>query len=162
MEGESGSLVVVVFRGVSALSLDDKGRVVIPARYRAFVAGPCQRHLVVTIDTQEPCLLVYPVDAWNEIQGQIESLPSFHPLARRIQRLLIGHATDVEVDGNGRMLVPPFLRSYAGLAHKVVFLGQGKKFELWDEERWNARRATYMDDVNEKDAVPEALQLLSL
>jgi len=155
-------LVVVVFRGVSSLSLDDKGRVIIPARYRALVAGQCQGHLVATIDTEEPCLLVYPVDAWNEIQNQIESLPSFHPLARRIQRLLIGHATDLEVDTSGRVLVPTFLRSYAGLSRKVIFLGQGKKFELWDEERWSKRRAAYIDDVKDTDAVPETLQQLSL
>ncbi len=88
-------------------------------------------NLVATIDTDEPCLLIYPLDEWTIIQQKIEALPSFHPMTRRIQRLLIGHATDLELDANGRIVVPPLLRDYAGLQKQSILLGQGKKFELW-------------------------------
>ncbi|OQX37980.1 MAG: cell division/cell wall cluster transcriptional repressor MraZ [Oceanospirillales bacterium LUC14_002_19_P2] len=151
-----------MFRGVNAINMDAKGRLAIPTRYRSVLSMPCEGHLVATIDTEERCLLIYPVDEWEIIQAKIESLPSFHPLSRRIQRLLIGHATDLEMDGSGRILVPPLLRDYAGLGKKTVLLGQGKKFELWDEVCWNERRDAYLQETGGADLVPEELQTLSL
>ena len=149
------------FRGVSNLSLDAKGRIVLPARYRERLAEICASQLVVTIDTDQPCLLIYPLPEWEEIETKIESLPSFNPTTRRIQRLLIGHATEVEVDGNGRMLLSNPLREYAQLGKKVVLIGQGKKFELWDEEVWGQRIQIWLDDDAE-DEMPAALAEISL
>ena len=149
------------FRGVSNLSLDAKGRIVLPARYRERLAEICDSQLVVTIDTDQPCLLIYPLPDWEDIEAKIESLPSFNPTTRRIQRLLIGHATEVEVDGNGRMLLSNPLREYAQLGKKVVLIGQGKKFELWDEELWGQRMQSWLDDDVE-DEMPAALAELSL
>ncbi|WP_281648603.1 division/cell wall cluster transcriptional repressor MraZ [Parendozoicomonas sp. Alg238-R29] len=151
-----------MFRGVNALNMDAKGRLAVPTRYRSVLSECCSGHLVATIDTEEKCLLIYPVDEWDAIQAKIEALPSFHPATRRIQRLLIGHATDLEMDGNGRVLIPPLLREYAGLQKKTVLLGQGKKFELWDEECWNERRDAYLRESGEDDATPDELQTLSL
>lgn len=151
-----------MFRGVNAINLDAKGRLAIPTRYRQGLRERCAGNLVATIDTDEPCLLIYPVDEWDAIQKKIEALPSFHPMTRRIQRLLIGHATDLELDGNGRILVPPLLRDYAGLGKKCILLGQGKKFELWDEDCWNQRRDDYLQEANSTDEVPVELQSLSL
>ena len=151
-----------MFRGVNALNMDAKGRLAVPTRYRSVLSERCAGRLVATIDTEETCLLIYPVDEWDLIQAKIEALPSFHPMTRRIQRLLIGHATDLEMDGNGRILIPPLLREYAGLTKKTVLLGQGKKFELWDEQCWHERRDAYLKEAGDGEATPEELQTLSL
>ena len=133
----------------------------LPARYRERLLEICQSQLVVTIDTDQPCLLIYPLPEWEAIEEKIEALPSFNPTTRRIQRLLIGHATEVEVDANGRMLLSTPLREYARLGKKVVLIGQGKKFELWDEALWNERMETWLGD-NGGDEMPGALAELTL
>ncbi len=149
------------FRGVSNLSLDAKGRIVLPARYRERLAEFCQGQLVVTIDTDQPCLLIYPLPEWELIEEKIEALPSFNSTTRRIQRLLIGHATEVEVNAAGRMLLSNPLRDYAHLDKKVVLIGQGKKFELWDEALWNERMESWLEDAG-SDEMPAALAELTL
>lgn len=151
-----------MFRGVNQINLDAKGRMAIPARYREKIAGCCAGQLVATIDTEERCLLLYPLEEWEEIQAKIESLPSFNPAVRRVQRLLIGHATDLEMDGNGRLLLPAPLRDYAELDKKIVLLGQGQKFEIWSESRWLATREEYLQEVEGGMDMPEELQNLSL
>jgi MraZ protein len=141
--------------------LDAKGRIVLPARYRERLAEICQSQLVVTIDTDQPCLLIYPLPEWESIEEKIEALPSFNPTTRRIQRLLIGHATEVEVNASGRLLLSNPLREYARLGSKVVLIGQGKKFELWDEALWNERMETWLDGNNDAE-MPGALAELTL
>ncbi len=150
-----------MFRGVNQINLDAKGRMAIPARYRDKIAACCDGQLVATIDTEERCLLLYPLEEWEAIQEKIEALPSFNPAARRIQRLLIGHATDIDMDGNGRLLLPAPLRDYAELDKKLVLLGQGQKFEIWSESRWLSTREEYLQDVDSGE-LPEDLQNLSL
>jgi MraZ protein len=152
---------VLKFRGVSNLSLDAKGRIVLPARYRERLSEICNSQLVITIDTDQPCLLIYPLTEWELIEEKIEALPSFNPTTRRIQRLLIGHATDVEVDGNGRTLLSNPLREYARLGRKVVLIGQGKKFELWDEALWAQRMEEWLGDKADAE-MPDALAELTL
>jgi len=134
----------------------------VPSRYRSVLGEWCESQLVATIDTEEKCLLIYPLPEWEGIQAKIEALPSFNAAARRIQRLLIGHATDIDIDGNGRVLIPPPLRDYAGLGKKLILLGQGNKFELWDELVWNARRDQYIAEESDTGALPEDLMQLSL
>ena len=143
------------------MSLDAKGRIVLPARYRERLAEICNSQLIVTIDTDQPCLLIYPLNEWELIEEKIEALPSFNPTTRRIQRLLIGHATDVEVDGNGRTLLSTPLREYAKLGRKVVLIGQGKKFELWDENLWTQHMEEWLGDKDDAE-MPEALAELTL
>ena len=149
------------FRGVSNLNLDAKGRIVLPARYRERLLEICQSQLVVTIDTDQPCLLIYPLPEWESIEEKIEALPSFNPTTRRIQRLLIGHATEIEVDANGRMLLSNPLRDYARLGKKVVLIGQGKKFELWDEALWSQRMESWLSETSDAE-MPGALAELTL
>ncbi|MBN3563419.1 MULTISPECIES: division/cell wall cluster transcriptional repressor MraZ [Aliamphritea] len=151
-----------MFRGVNPINLDAKGRMAIPARYREAISGFCAGQLVATIDTEDRCLLLYPLSEWEEIQEKIESLPSFNKQARRIQRLLIGHATDLEMDGNGRLLLPAPLRDYAELEKKIILLGQGNKFEIWSEDRWNSTRDDYLNDDDGSMELPDDLQNLSL
>lgn len=152
----------ISLRGVHALTMDAKGRLAIPARYRALLEDWCESQLVVTIDTEETCLLVYPLQEWEQIQAKIEALPSFNNAARRIQRLLIGHATDIDIDANGRILLSGPLRDYAQLGKKLVLLGQGNKFELWDEQVWNDRRDAYVEEQSDLSALPEDVMQLSL
>ena len=152
---------MVKFRGVSNLSLDAKGRIVLPARYRERLPEICHNQLIVTIDTDQPCLLIYPLPEWELIEEKIEALPSFNPTTRRIQRLLIGHATEVEVDGSGRMLLSNPLREYAKLGKKVVLIGQGKKFELWDEQVWSERMEDWLGESSSSE-MPDALSELTL
>ncbi len=149
------------FRGVSNLSLDAKGRIVLPARYRERLIEICNGQLVVTIDTDQPCLLIYPLNEWERIEEKIEALPSFNPTTRRIQRLLIGHATDVEIDSNGRTLLSNPLRDYAQLGRKVVLIGQGQKFELWDAALWDTRMEEWLGFKGDAE-MPEALADLTL
>ncbi|MEK6736228.1 MAG: division/cell wall cluster transcriptional repressor MraZ [Pseudomonadota bacterium] len=125
-----------MFRGVTQLSLDVKGRLAIPARYRSGLMSFCVGRLIVTADPSK-CLLVYPQPAWEPIEQKLNSLSSFNPKTRSLQRLLVGNASDVEMDGAGRILVSPPLRQFAGLSKEVVLVGQGAKFELWDEAQWN-------------------------
>ncbi|MDH5479393.1 MAG: division/cell wall cluster transcriptional repressor MraZ [Nitrosomonas sp.] len=125
-----------MFRGVTQLSLDAKGRLAIPARYRSVLMSSCEGHLIVTADPSK-CLLVYPQPEWEPIEKQINGLSSFDPRMRRLQRLLVGSASDVDMDNAGRILVTPALRKFAGLSKEVVLVGQGAKFELWDEAQWD-------------------------
>lgn len=151
-----------MFRGVNKINLDAKGRMALPARYRDQIADCCENQLVVTIDTETRCLLLYPLPEWETIEKKIESLPSFNPAARRIQRLLIGHATDLELDASGRFLLPQPLREYAQMDKKLVLLGQGRKFEIWSEDQWLDARDQYLAETDESNALPDDLQTLSL
>lgn len=152
----------VMFRGLNTVNLDAKGRLAVPMKYRQLLVDLCAGRLVATIDTEERCLLIYPVDEWEIIQTKIEALPSFNPSARRIQRLLIGHATDIELDANGRILLSQPLREYAQLEKETILLGQGKKLELWSKDLWNSRREDYIAEVNSLEALPDELLNLSL
>ena len=129
-----------MFRGVTELSLDVKGRFAIPARQRDAIVATSGARLVLTADPAR-CLLLYPLDAWEPIQARLMSLSSFDDRIRALQRLLVGHADDVEIDAAGRILVPPALRRYASLDKRVVLVGQGRKFELWNDAAWAARTA---------------------
>ncbi len=127
-----------MFRGVTSLNLDTKGRMAMPAKYRDRLQDLCGGQLVITVDRDDRCLLVYPLPEWEEIERKLAKLPSLNKQTRRLQRLLIGHATECELDSAGRILLPPKLREYAGLDKQVMLLGQVNKFELWDEQAWSA------------------------
>ena len=151
-----------MFRGVNALQLDSKGRLAIPTRYREMLAQHCNGRMVLTID-RDHCLLLYPLPDWEEIERKLVKLPSFNKQARRLQRLLIGHATECELDGSGRILLPPPLREFAGLNKSVVMIGQGNKFEIWSEEAWNEHRANWLSESGEEPGdLPAGLDSLSL
>lgn len=151
-----------MFRGVNGINIDAKGRIVVPTRYRERLEES-RGCIVLTIDTEEKCLLLYPLTAWEDIENKLSQLPSFNPAARRIQRLLIGHATEVELDGHGRILLPPLLREYAGLTKRAMLVGQGKKIELWDEAHWQERRDTWLSEESDSNlSLPDEVKKLSL
>jgi len=129
-----------MFRGENKVTLDAKGRLAMPTRYRGGIVEDAAGQMVVTIDHAERCLLIYALPDWEEIERKLSKLPALDPMARSLQRLMIGHASDVELDSAGRVLIPPNLREYAGLTRDVVLSGQGTRFELWDEALWAAQR----------------------
>ena len=146
----------MLFRGLTSINLDAKGRMAIPSRYRGIIDDHCQGKMVVTIEaTDGECLVIYPLNEYEEIQRKVEALPSYSALSKRLKGLFIGHATDVELDSSGRILVQPTLRSYVGLEKKVVLVGQGKKFELWDEDAWNSKRESWLNQDSAAEEIPE-------
>ena len=152
-----------MFRGINTITIDTKGRLAIPTRYRSALSGEEKVPLVVTIDTEETCLLLYTAVEWQIIENNLQKLPSFNAAARRIQRLLIGHATDVELDGNGRVLLPTVLRNYAQLEKDVVMIGQGNKFEVWSQMLWETKREQWLAaEASKSDSLPDEMKTFSL
>ena len=125
-----------MFRGITNASLDERGRFAMPARYRDTFRERAGGRLVVTSDLIDPCLLVYMEPDYLEVERQLQELSSTRPSVRYWLRQMIGHATEVELDGNGRVLIPQELRDQAQLEKKVVVVGQGRKLELWSDEGW--------------------------
>ena len=146
-----------MFQGSHAINIDAKGRIAIPAKYRDALLSDSAGKMVMTAHTQDRCALLYPQTQWQEIVPKIEALPTFNKAALRVQRLLIGYACPLDLDGNGRLLVPPTLRDFAGFEKKLMLVGLGKKFELWDEQAW-------LDSLAQTDegALPEEMLSLSL
>ena len=149
-----------LFRGVSNLNIDVKGRIAIPARYRERLMEACGGRLIITIDP-DSCLLIYPLPEWEKIECELMKLPSMNKLARSLQRLLVGHATECEFDSQGRVLVPGPLRERAGLNKRAVLIGQGNKFELWDEEEWSERCNALLAEEATSQELNAALQTLT-
>ena len=149
-----------MFRGATKITLDAKGRLAIPTRYRERLAARCDGQLVATVD-RDHCLLIYPLPDWEEIERKLVRLPSLHKLARQMQRIMVGYATEVDIDGHGRILLSRELRDFAGLDRQAILIGQGNKFELWDEERWNGKRDEWLGTDDDEDLPPD-LESLSL
>ncbi len=147
-----------MYLGSNAISMDAKGRLAIPAKVRDALLSDCGGKIVVTAHTEERCLLVYPEQQWQKLLPQIESLPNINRKAAKMQRLLLGYATTLEIDdSNGRILLPPTLREYAGLEKKLMLVGQSKKLELWSEEEWFKYLGA--DGDAEEEMPPEVLSL---
>ena len=127
-----------MFRGVQHINLDAKGRLSVPARQRESLLDISAGSIVVSIDTQSSCLVLYPLREWERIERDIQNLPTLNPAIRRFQRLVLGYASDLDLDSNGRILLPGALREYAHLEKRVVLVGQGNKLELWSESLWEA------------------------
>ena len=151
-----------MFRGVQHINMDAKGRLAMPARQREPLLTHCQGQIVVTIDTQSKCLAFYPLREWERIEQEIQGLPALKPAVKRFQRLMLGYATDLELDSNGRVLLPQSLREYAQLEKKLVLVGQGNKLELWSEALWLAEREQALQDSGPEAELPEELMSLTL
>lgn len=128
-----------MLRGAHSISLDQKGRIAIPTKYRETIKTQCDGKLVCTIDIQNPCLLLFPLNNWDKLEQKLSKLSSTNPLESKLQRLLLGYATDCELDAAGRILIPVTLRNYAKLSKNLMIVGQLNRFEIWSEETWNAQ-----------------------
>ena len=148
-----------MFRGVTALTLDSKGRLAMPARYREVLQVRAGGKLVITADSSS-CLLIYAAPDWEPIQQKLMALSSFNPRTRDLQRLLVGNASDVEMDAAGRILVPAPLRKFAALDKDVALVGQGMRFELWDESKWAEQMERSM--ALDESSIPPELEGFSL
>lgn len=151
-----------MFRGANAISLDVKGRLAMPSRYRDELVVRSAGQIVVTIDAIDPCLCIYPLNEWELIEAKLRELPSLREENRRLQRLLIGNAVDSELDAAGRLLVPPRLREYAALDKHVMLIGQLNKFQLWNEAAWSALVSADHAALKASESLPETLRDLIL
>ena len=150
-----------MFKGISNLSIDIKGRASMPLRYRKDFCSKNKCKLVITAD-KDKCLLIYTQNNWNIIEKKLSNLPSYNKEARFIQRLVIGHATESEIDSQGRFLIPNPLREYASIQKKIILLGQGSKFELWSENIWNKNMKSWLERENVDEVNNDALTELKL
>ncbi len=152
-----------MFRGATVVNLDSKGRLAVPTRYRDKLVENASGQLVCTIDIHHPCLLLYPLPEWEVIEQKLSRLSSMNPVERRVQRLLLGHASECQMDSAGRLLLTPVLRQHAGLTKEIMLVGQFNKFELWDEATWHKQ---VMEDIEAEQSsasgLSERLQDLSL
>jgi len=152
-----------MFRGASSLSLDDKGRFAVPTKYRDSLLSEDQGTVICTVALNEPCLWLYPLAEWIEIEAKLAKISNMNPRARRMQRMLLGNATEYQLDKNGRILLAPSLRAHAELGKKIMLVGLMKKFEIWDEARWQEqmRKDTEIEMLGDFESAPD-LDSLSL
>lgn len=129
-----------MFRGISNLSIDTKGRIAIPTKYRDEITDDFKGQMVLSVDHGVRCLVLYPMSKWVDTEQNLMGLPNLSDAVRDMKRLILGHAEDVKMDGQGRIMIAAPLREYAQMEKKIVMIGQGDKFELWDEQAWNAGR----------------------
>lgn len=152
-----------MFRGATLVNLDSKGRLAVPVRYRELLLAESQGQMVSTIDLHQPCLLLYTLLEWEIIEKKLARLSSMNPAERRVQRLLLGHASECQMDSAGRLLLANTLRQHAGLKKEVMLVGQFNKFELWDEQTWYQQVRDDIDaEHSAQEPLSERLQDLSL
>ena len=132
-----------MFRGLNKISLDAKGRISIPTKYRSELSKYGSNELVCTIDIDQ-CLLLYPKKIWLKIEKTIMALPSLDKSSRMLQRLMVGHASELALDSNNRIFVPIELREFSGINKSAVFIGQGQRFEIWNYQSWNQSRDSWL------------------
>jgi len=150
-----------MFRGTNPLTLDAKGRMVMPTRYRDALHERCGGNLVVTVDKSQ-CLFIYPLPDWEDIERKIMKMPTMNDHARQMQQMMVGSATELTLDAHGRILLPADLREFAFLTRDAVLVGQGVRFELWDEARWTARRSEWVASKPKAEDAPAEFNTLSI
>jgi MraZ protein len=152
-----------VFRGFNTVTIDSKGRLAIPSRFRERLANMTGASLVLTLNPLDHCLWMYPYSDWELIEKKLAELSDFDKQSRRTKQMMRGYANDCQLDGQGRILIPQELRDYAGLQKQAVILGQGNKFEIWNQNNWEAQRDLWLSQLDEIDGEPSAaLKSLSL
>jgi MraZ protein len=139
----------IVFQGPSALTLDGKGRIAMPARHREVLAAMGVNQLTIT-KHPEGSLMIFPRPAWENFRERVAALPMS---AGGWKRIFLGNAMDVEIDGSSRVLIAPELRAAAGLTRDLMLLGMGSHFELWDAQRYAEHEAKVM-----QSEMPDALR----
>lgn len=154
-----------MFRGSDPINMDAKGRMAIPTRYRALLSEICQGDLVITIDMKSTCLTLSPLPEWKNFEAKVAALPALDDLGEMLSRFVIGQAKDIQLDANGRILIPSELREYAEIDKKLILVGRTQRLEIWAEDNWNAEREksqqNYRDMLGNKDNMSEALKNLS-
>ena len=148
-----------MFRGTSFHSIDPKGRLIIPARFRDVIkAGGADGVMITGWDN---CLYPYPHDEWGEREQKILHSPKKSDAMRRFQRLFIGGAHDCKCDVQGRVLIPPFLKQYSKLEKEIVLVGVTARFEIWSRENWDRENELMERDMSD-DRVRREIALLGI
>lgn len=124
-----------------------------PVRYRQQVLDTAAGQLILTVD-RDRCLLLYPLPVWEAVEQKLIQLSSVNTHARALKRLLLGHAEECGMDASGRILLPAPLREFANLNKRVVLVGQGNKFEIWNEQYWQDWRETLLSGVEDAESEP--------
>jgi MraZ protein len=138
-----------MFYGEHAITVDDKGRMAMPADFRSLLAGYCQSQLVVTYSPYElECLWIFPKPDWERVRDEVMTLNAARHAHRLLQRKLVGSAAHVELDSSGRLSLPAAARGTTGLKKSAVLLGLGSKFELWTESAQQARAEQVISEAN--------------
>jgi MraZ protein len=150
-----------VFRGAAKVTLDVKGRMVLPTRVREALAKTGDHQLVATVD-RDQCVMIYPLRDWQKLQDDLLNLPNLHSEVRWLQRLMVGYATDLDIDGQGRVLIPGELRDFTGLQRDALLLGQGNHLELWDESAWKQASMASMKPDLRSSTAPAGLNEVKL
>lgn len=146
-----------MFQGETAITIDDKGRLAVPTAHRDVVARECGNRLVITYNPFDSgSLYLYPMAVWERVRDQVNKLPKAKKVNRNLQLKLVGAATFVEPDGNGRITIPPSHRNAVGIERRAVLLGMGEKFELWSEQ---AHHAQIQQTVSDEDLSEDLLDL---
>jgi len=148
-------------RGTSKINLDAKGRMAIPTKHRDALLKACDGQMVVTISPQEKCLWMYTLPAWEAVERKLIALPTLNSTTRKLKRMLIGHADDCDMDASGRILLPAPLREFAMLKKQTVLIGQGDKFEIWDEALWLSHRESELSVDIDESQLPTELESLA-
>lgn len=152
-----------MFRGFHTVSIDDKGRMAIPSRFRQRLAADVDGQLVQTLNPLDRSLWIYPLNDWEQIETKLAALSEFDKQSRRTKQMMRGYACDCQMDSQGRILVPAELREYAQLQKQVVILGQGNKFEVWDQAGWEEQRDIWLTQIDDQDdEISESLKSISL
>jgi len=152
--------------GFNSVSIDSKGRVALPARYRASLLSNNETTIIITRDPQYPSLKIYFGSEWEDLSGQLKSFQSLDPIVRKLQWTILGNASVNEFDPSGRMLVsiPSELREYAEINNKkkLCLVGMGNKFEIWEEKNWSLRQTGGSLSTEILDVVlPETVKSMS-
>ena len=138
-----------MFIGEYSHNLDDKGRVAVPAKFRALLKGGA-----VVTKGLDNCLFLYTKKEWQELAGKLAKLPISKANTRAFARLMLGGAMEVDFDNQGRIMLPEYLRKFAGLNKNLVIAGLYDRLEIWDETAWNK----YKKGAEKKSAdIAEAL-----
>ena len=146
-----------MFQGETAITIDDKGRLAVPTAYREPVAQACANRLVVTYNPfDNGSLYLYPLPAWERVRDQVNALSKLKATNRNLQLKLVGAATFVELDGSGRIGIPPSMRRNADIEKRAVLVGMGEKFELWSEQ---AHQAQVRQTLGDADLDADLLEL---
>jgi len=128
--------MAAMFRGRFEYTIDDKGRTSLPAKFREVLSANYDERLILT--TFDNCLWAYPVQEWSVIEEKIAALPQFKSEVKALQRVFVSGAVECTLDKQGRLVIPPTLRDYAGLKKDILFVGMTKRIEIWSKEKWSS------------------------
>lgn len=151
----------MAFRGVDTINLDGKGRFSIPTKYRAELQECCDCKLVVTAN-RERCLDLFPLPLWEEMENKLRQMPPLNEMGQRYKRFILGHSSQCDMDGHGRILLPEQLRKFANVDKRIVLSSQIDRFEIWSEDAWDNKINAWLEDERNPEEMKEVAAVLAI